>query len=87
MSFSGSIGDLNFYKWKNVDIIPKDEKLTIIKALDFVMNYRKEKYKKPPIATAKCPKVTKTRELKEVGDALGFAKGFFLESNASKKKT
>ena len=35
--------DLDFYKWKNVDILPKDEKLTIIKALDFVMNYRKEK--------------------------------------------
>ena len=35
--------DLDFYKWKNVDILPKDEKLTIIKTLDFVMNYRKEK--------------------------------------------
>ena len=35
--------DLDFYKWKNVDILPKDEKLTIIKALDFAMNYRKEK--------------------------------------------
>ncbi|QKJ26121.1 hypothetical protein ACBT_0136 [Aliarcobacter cibarius] len=35
--------DLEFFKWKNVEILPKDEKFTILKALDFVMNYRKEK--------------------------------------------
>lgn len=32
------------------------------------------------------PRVTKIRELKEVGDALGFAKDFFLEKLSSKKK-
>ena len=35
--------DIDFYKWKNIELLPRDEKLTILKALNFVMGYRKEK--------------------------------------------
>lgn len=35
--------DIDFYKWKNIELLPRDEKLINFKALNFVMGYRKEK--------------------------------------------
>lgn len=35
--------DTEFYKWKNIELLPKDKELTIIEALDYVLNYRTEK--------------------------------------------
>jgi hypothetical protein len=35
--------DIEFYKWKDIDLLPNDKELTIIDALDYVLNYRTEK--------------------------------------------
>lgn len=35
--------DTQFYKWRNIDLLPNDKELTIIEALDYVLNYRTEK--------------------------------------------
>ena len=35
--------DLEFYKWKNIELLPKDKNVSIIEALDYVLNYRTEK--------------------------------------------
>jgi len=35
--------ELDFYKWKNIDFLPKDKDLLILDALFYIMNERKEK--------------------------------------------
>lgn len=35
--------DIEFYKWKNIELVPKYKELTIIEALDYVLNNRTEK--------------------------------------------
>jgi hypothetical protein len=35
--------DIEFYKWKDIDLLPNDKKFTIIDGLDYVLNYRTEK--------------------------------------------
>ena len=35
--------DIEFYKWKDIDLLPNDKKFTIIDGLDYVLNYRVEK--------------------------------------------
>lgn len=37
------LDDVDFYKWKNIDLLPNDKHLSTIEALDFITSYRTEK--------------------------------------------